>query len=143
MAATTSPRIERLKQRLLAGELPKPVHSEAFTRAYRQHESGPPLSRLAKAMREAWLAMPIVVGEDELLVGGNYLQAIAGYHYCGGGLFCDRALAERLKQTRDPAAVREMDDVLAYWQDRTTSAVFSRRLAAEGIKLPGCLAWGS
>lgn len=136
----TAPRIAALRKE----PLPAPVHDEAFTRSFLASEGEHHFLRLAKAIRDSWLAMPMSIREHELLVGGSYLQQVVTYHYCGGGIGVDQRLAQRLQDaTRDEKVLDTIAEAVEYWKDKTLGAKFGQRLRQENLQVPRCTGWVS
>ena len=89
-------------------------HSQAFTQAYRRFEGRSPLFRAAQGLLAECRTMPVLIEDDELIVG-YYVPSVASFRY-GQGLYAyggDRAGWSQ-------AEIADAQEAVGFWKGKTT-----------------------
>ncbi|MBI2909066.1 MAG: hypothetical protein HYX92_15590 [Chloroflexi bacterium] len=126
-------RVGRLMARMLAERPKLCLHrGRSYTQVFRETEGEPVEIRFAKAFARALEDLPVVIGEDELIVGAPYCKLRAGGFYpeSNGAWLRDEidGLATRQWDPFDVAAeeVAEVKEMMAYWQGKTVYDIWAR-----------------
>jgi len=88
--------------------------SQAFTKAYREHGGRSPLFRAAQGLLAECRTMPLLIEDDELIVG-YYIPSIAGFGY-GQGLYANRFDSTGWTE----AEIADAGDAVNFWEGKTT-----------------------
>jgi formate C-acetyltransferase len=89
---------------------------DPFSAAYLSSDSACHPMRLAEALRHFWTEMPVQIEPDDLLVGRTQSGGVGGFSF-GAGIFCDEALAEKLKK-QFPDWTAHLSALVDFWKSR-------------------------
>ena len=136
-----SPRISRLVDRLFA-KMPEIESARALllTESYRQTENEPMVLRRAKAFRHILENIPIIIREEELIVGSSTLaprgcQTYPEFSY----EWLESEFDTVATRTADPFYISEqtkkdLKEADSYWKGKTTSELATAYMAPEAIR---------
>lgn len=136
-----SSRIPRLVEHLYA-EMPKIESARAslLTESYQQTEGEPIIQRRAKAFAHILRHLPIVIREEELIVGSSTLaprscQTFPEFSY----QWLEDELDTVADRSADPFFIKEetkeeLRQIHQYWKGRTTSELATSYMAPEAIR---------
>lgn len=123
-----SPRIDRLKEQLFA-QMPELEADRAvlLTESYRQTEDLPMITRRARAFAHLMANIPIVIRDDELVVGANSIKSRSSQVYPEFSYqWVEDELDTMEHREADPFHISEetktaLRQVFPYWKGKTTS----------------------
>lgn len=136
-----SPRISRLVDNLFA-KMPEIESARAIllTESYRQTENEPIVLRRAKAFRHILKHIPIIIRDEELIVGSSTIaprgcQTYPEFSY----EWLESEFDTVATRTADPFFIsektkRELKEADAYWKGKTTSELATSYMAPEAQK---------
>ncbi|MBI2906664.1 MAG: hypothetical protein HYX92_03290 [Chloroflexi bacterium] len=126
-------RVGRLMARILSQRPKLCLHrARSYTEVFRETEGEPLEIRYGKAFARALHDLPVVIDEDELIVGASYCKIRAGGFYPeSNGAWLENqvdGLATREWDPFDisPQEVREVKEMMEYWRGRTLYDLWSR-----------------
>lgn len=135
-----SPRIDRLKEQLFA-QMPELEADRAvlLTESYRQTEDLPMITRRARAFAHLMANIPIVIRDDELVVGANSIKSRSSQVYPEFSYqWVEDELDTMEHREADPFRISEetktaLRQVFPYWKGKTTSELATAYMTPQTV----------